>query len=264
MKDGGFDAVIGNPPYVIITKDIFHKSVIDYYNKYEVAQYKTDLYHLFLERALNNLIKDGLLGYIVPNPWFTLKFTYKLRELILKNTIVEKIVKFDHKVFENADVHTALIFLRKGRVTDTHEISIKITSGSFNTYELYQASKQYVKQKNWLSDPEYRFELRQIGKKGDLVNRLVTEYPELEKVARASLGIQAYNSSKHTKEQIKNRVFHSYRKLSKEYLPELAGNDVNRYIIRRKKGQWIKYGSWLHDFRTMDWRPDGIVGRKNA
>jgi len=38
-----------------------------------------------------------------------------------------------------------------------------------------------------------------------------------------------------------------------EYLPELAGSDVARYIVDRKKGKWIKYGAWLHDYRTMDW-----------
>ena len=37
------------------------------------------------------------------------------------------------------------------------------------------------------------------------------------------------------------------------YLPELAGSDVSRYEYSRKKGQWIKYGPWLHDSRPMDW-----------
>jgi len=53
------------------------------------------------------------------------------------------------------------------------------------------------------------------------------------------------------KEQIEKRVFHSDRKVGKEYLPELAGNDVARYEINRERGQWIKYGPWLHDYRTM-------------
>jgi hypothetical protein len=77
--------------------------------------------------------------------------------------------------------------------------------------------------------------------------------PKLEDIARVSLGCQAYNSSKHTKEQIQNRVFHSDTKLSEEYMEELAGSDVGRYFHQRLKGQWIKYGNWLHDYRSIDW-----------
>jgi hypothetical protein len=36
-------------------------------------------------------------------------------------------------------------------------------------------------------------------------------------------------------------------------LPELAGKDVSRYSIKRERGEWIKYGPWLHDYRTIDW-----------
>ena len=48
-------------------------------------------------------------------------------------------------------------------------------------------------------------------------------------------------------------MFHASTKLTNEYLPEIAGNDVGRYRIERKKGEWIRYGPWLHDYRTMDW-----------
>ncbi len=75
----------------------------------------------------------------------------------------------------------------------------------------------------------------------------------MEDIARASLGCQAYNSSKHTKEEIINRVFHANARLNDEYLPELSGNDVGRYFIQKTKGKWIKYGPWLHDYRSRDW-----------
>ena len=118
---------------------------------------------------------------------------------------------------------------------------------------LFQHVTASALQADWLNDPEFRFEVRQTGKTGELAKRIIRKHPPLEAMARASLGIQAYNSSKHTREQIQARVFHAPRKVSKDYLPELAGNDVQRYFVDRKKGQWIKYGPWLHDFRTMDW-----------
>jgi hypothetical protein len=218
-----------------------------------VAQYKTDLFHLFIQRGIDLLKTDGFLGYITPNTWFTLQFTTKLREYVLKRVQIEELVLFGHLVFQNADVHTGLTFLKKARKPLTHKITVKNLPASFSSGMLYQPAKPSSLQTDWLKDPEFRFEIRQTGEIGDLVKHIVGKVPALERVARASLGIQAYNSSKHTREQIESRVFHASKKLSKEYLPELAGNDVGRYLVDRKKGQWIKYGPWLHDYRTMDW-----------
>ncbi|MDI7261419.1 MAG: N-6 DNA methylase [Thermodesulfobacteriota bacterium] len=253
MKQGGFDAVIGNPPYVTLGNDLFSDSVLSYLNSYEVAQYKTDLFHLFIQRGIDLLKTDGFLGYITPNTWFTLQFTTKLREYVLKRVQIEELVLFGHLVFQNADVHTGLTFLKKARKSLSHKIIVKNLPASFSSEMLYQSATPSALQTDWLKDPEFRFEIRQTGEVGDLVKRIMRKFPPLERVARASLGIQAYNSSKHTREQIEARVFHALKKLSKEYLPELAGNDVGRYLIDRRKGQWIKYGPWLHDYRTMDW-----------
>jgi len=253
MKQGGFDAVIGNPPYVTLANDLFSEDVLSYLNLFQVAQYKTDLYHLFIQRGIDLLKADGFLGYITPNTWFTLQFTKKLREYVLNYVQIEELVLFGHRVFQNADVHTGLTFLKKAKKPLTHKITIKNLPVSFNSEMLYQPATPSALQIEWSKDPEFRFEIRQTGEVGDLVKRIIEKFPPLERVARASLGIQAYNSSKHTREQIEARVFHALKKLSKEYLPELAGNDVGRYLIDRRKGQWIKYGPWLHDYRTMDW-----------
>ena len=253
MKQGGFDAVIGNPPYVTLGNDLFSDSVLSYLISYEVAQYKTDLFHLFIQRGIDLLKTDGFLGYITPNTWFTLQFTTKLREYVLKRVQIEELVLFGHLVFQNADVHTGLTFLKKARKSLSHKIIVKNLPASFSSEMLYQSVTPSALETDWLKDPEFRFEIRQTGEVGDLVKRIMRKFPPLERVARASLGIQAYNSSKHTREQIEARVFHALKKLSKEYLPELAGNDVGRYLIDRRKGQWIKYGPWLHDYRTMDW-----------
>jgi type I restriction-modification system DNA methylase subunit len=253
MEAGGFDVVIGNPPYVTLGNDLFSNIVLSYLNSYQVAQYKTDLFHLFIQRGIDLLKTDGFLGYITPNTWFTLQFTTKLREYVLKRVQIEELVLFGHLVFQNADVHTGLTFLKKARKPLTHKITVKNFPASFNSEMLYQPATPSSLQTDWLKDPEFRFEIRQTGEFGDLVKRIVGKFPALERVARASLGIQAYNSSKHTREQIEGRVFHAIKKLSKEYLPELTGNDVGRYLIDRRKGQWIKYGPWLHDYRTMDW-----------
>jgi len=253
MQAGGFDAVIGNPPYVIIGKDIFSPLEESYLNRYEIAQYKTDLFQLFLQRGLDLLKTGGLFGYIVPNPWLTIKYAEKLRQYILRKSKISEVVVFDHLVFQKANVYTALIFLEKGNPELKHVVSVRQTKCTTDSASIAETKASNILQSQWQQNEGVKFETRLIGERGAFVSKIVKRWDPLSKVARASLGCQAYNSSKHTKEQIRNRVFHSDHKVGAEYLPELAGSDVARYIVDRKKGKWIKYGAWLHDYRTMDW-----------
>jgi predicted nucleic acid-binding protein len=67
---------------------------------------------------------------------------------------------------------------------------------------LHQNKGISISQADWLIDNEFRFEIRQSGKRGELARKIVQTHSALEDVARASLGTQAYNSSKHTRTQI--------------------------------------------------------------
>ncbi len=255
FEQGGFDAVIGNPPYVLLSPDIHSYEQIEYIKKFKVSNYKIDLYHLFIEKGIDNLNQNGKLGFILPSTWLTQKFTKPLREFIVQNILIEQLLLFQYLVFNEANVFTQVLILKKqSKSTDTNNI-LTTTVNSFKQFqELSQEKWNSIIQGDIGSASEdFIIETRQFDTIGKIVNKIVSNNPRLQDVARASLGCQAYNSSKHTKEQIKNRVFHSDIKLSEEYLPELAGKDVGRYILERLKGKWIKYGPWLHDYRTMDW-----------
>ncbi|MCZ2442834.1 MAG: N-6 DNA methylase [Flavobacteriales bacterium] len=254
FKDAGFDAVIGNPPYVVVSSSSPKDKILEYLRKYPVAQYKLDLFHLFIQKSIDLLrAKDGKLGYIIPNTWLTMQFTDKLRKYILDHTSIKEVVLFEHLVFDEADVHTMLLFLSKGGVPEKNSILIKKPPSTESAAAIREAETSSILQSAWIKNENYVFETRRTGVAGQLAEKILKNSPRLEEVARASLGCQAYNSSKHTPEQIKNRVFHAPKKLTKEYLPELAGSDVARYRISKERGEWIKYGSWLHDYRTLDW-----------
>ncbi len=116
FKQGGFDAVIGNPPYIRIQTmtEYLPKSVIDYYktNFYAGQSGNIDIYVVFIEKAYNLLNGKGLLGFIVPHKFFPSQFGENLRELITKNKSINEIVHFgSNKVFEQADTYTCLLFL---------------------------------------------------------------------------------------------------------------------------------------------------------
>lgn len=119
MASGGFDAVIGNPPYIRIQG--FPKDQIDYLTvSYRSATGNCDLYVSFVERGYALLVKNGLLGYIVPNKFFRTDYGEGLRCLLSDMKAVDKIIDFkDNQVF-SATTYTCLLFLQKGGTDSFH------------------------------------------------------------------------------------------------------------------------------------------------
>ncbi len=117
MKAGGFDAVIGNPPYVRLqTLRDAGIDKLDYYKKgFSAARSGNyDIYVLFIERGLGLLVKKGLLGFIVPHKFFNAQYGEPIRTLIAEGRNLFKTVHFGvQQVFEGATTYTCIIVLKK-------------------------------------------------------------------------------------------------------------------------------------------------------
>jgi adenine-specific DNA-methyltransferase len=110
--EGGFDAIVGNPPYVRIQG--FPRTQLDYFSKhYSAARGNFDLYVNFIERGYELLKKSGALGQIVPNKFFKTDYGKGLRGLITKNSALEKVVDFGANQVFDATIYTCLLFLTK-------------------------------------------------------------------------------------------------------------------------------------------------------
>ncbi len=132
INNGGFDVVIGNPPYVR------HESIKD--QKPQLKQiYKlfvgtADLYVYFYELAQNILKTGGINGFICSNKFFRAKYGQNLREMILEHTTIKSIVDYNSvKVFEDATVDSAITILQKGYTTNNNfQISLNDTESFFD------------------------------------------------------------------------------------------------------------------------------------
>ncbi len=116
----GFDLIVGNPPYVRIQNFIkYSVEEIEYYRSgnspYSVSKKDSfDKYYLFIERAIELLNKEGILGYIIPHKFFIIKGGLKLRKSITQKTSISKIIHFGvTQVFPNRSTYTAVIVLDK-------------------------------------------------------------------------------------------------------------------------------------------------------
>lgn len=114
---GGFDAVIGNPPYIRIQtmKEWAPVEVEEYKRRYRSAsQGNYDIYVVFVERGLQLLNPNGRLGYILPHKFFNAQYGAPLRGLIAEGKHLAEVVHFgDQQVFKGATTYTCLLFLSK-------------------------------------------------------------------------------------------------------------------------------------------------------
>ena len=126
MKDGGFNAVIGNPPYVLLQNMGLPKVFGYLSDKFKSARYKIDTYQIFIEMAWRIVKDGGMVGYITPNTFLRNKYAQALRSLLLHRCKIESISLFDYAVFRGADVDTSvIIFTRSGRPSPQHRATIR-------------------------------------------------------------------------------------------------------------------------------------------
>ena len=117
MGNGGFDAIIGNPPYIRIqTMKKWAPIEVDHYkNEYKSASDGNyDIYVVFVEKGLKLLHKNGKLGFILPHRFFKTDYGENLRSLLIKSKTISKIIDFDgYMVFEKASINTCILILNK-------------------------------------------------------------------------------------------------------------------------------------------------------
>ena len=112
---GGFDAVIGNPPYIRIQSiREWAPNDVDHYKKIypSASTGNFDIYVIFVEKGISLLNEHGLLGYILPHKFFQASFAAPIREIISQGNHLRKVVHFGaEQVFSNATTYTCLLFL---------------------------------------------------------------------------------------------------------------------------------------------------------
>ena len=117
-ENGGFDVVLGNPPYVQLQtmgkmSDVYAKCGYESYNK------SADLYCLFAERGYNLLKKDGLLSFIMPNKWMLVDYGKELRRFLAK-TNLQQILNFgDIQFFKDATTYVCIFVTQNAEKSET-------------------------------------------------------------------------------------------------------------------------------------------------
>jgi type I restriction-modification system DNA methylase subunit/predicted type IV restriction endonuclease len=127
FKVGGFDAVIGNPPWVTVEKSVIGESVWNYFkSKYRsIDVFKMNYFPMFVEKGVSLTNKSGYLGMILPNRLLDTPSYKFLREILVKNTLIKEIVDLPKGEFKGVVAGNIILTLFKGKNED-FEISRNI------------------------------------------------------------------------------------------------------------------------------------------
>ena len=233
----GFDAVIGNPPYV--TRTISEAEKIYINGHFETAEYQLDLYICFMEKAMNLLKDSGINAFIVPNSWLKNIMMSKCRQFILDNFDLTDIVRTTN-VFADASVDT-LIYLGK-RVTGTKSNSINI----HNFEDEKVLFSHTVFKDRFRKNINLVFDIEINSKMAVLIEKIKANSVKIKDLFDVCRGINPYDKyTGQSEEVIKTHAYHANYKKDNTFVPLLQGRHVGRYFSKWDKKTYISYGNWL-------------------
>lgn len=120
FKQGGFDVIIGNPPYI---KEFVNKAAFDGLHGSTYYQGKMDIWTLFACISIDLLKEGGLLGFIAPNNWITNAGASIFRNKILQQGELKTFIDFgDYKVFGDAGIQTMIFIFEKKKPNNKYKV----------------------------------------------------------------------------------------------------------------------------------------------
>ena len=253
MKAGGFDAVIGNPPYGAY----FYEADKEYLNsKFACQSYQLDSYLLFLERALRDLLSmDGFYGMIIPNPWLTNLLQKSIRRFVTENARICEIVHFQFPVFPKVTVDTEVVILQKAIPENWQAVATIVESlDAFQRLPLGQGiEKIRHEQQKWQALDGGVINIFISPSEEALADKCSRIGVPLSSLCIINVGIKPYQIGKgtppQTKEIVESRPYDGDRKVGAAYRPYLRGSDIGRYLIDPIEPRYLKYGPWLAEPR---------------
>lgn len=155
-----FNVIVGNPPYMS-SEDMKNLIPIEYPlypSKYVSAYKQYDKYFLFIERALQLLTDDGVLGYIIPSKFMKVGAALKLRELISNNHYLAELTSFGaNQIFGGKTTYTCLLILSKrdnGSFKYEEVNSLSRWRGRVNAKDFTQRHAEYISSDTWALFPD--------------------------------------------------------------------------------------------------------------
>lgn len=229
-SNGGFDVVIGNPPYGAVYDET---QKIYFISNYKTVEGRFDNFELFIENGIKLLAKDGLLGFIIPSPFLTNLYSRKLRRHLVTNCSLIEVASFSMHVFEDPTVHTSILIASPTRrVKNKLTIKSRIDSiEKLNSKESFQLSQDEIK-----NNANYVIDIFINPTAKNIIDKLNDNSRPLGEICFIRQCIKTGDDKKY--------VVSSDSKLEEPWKKSLRGKSISRNGIE-EKNVYLKYGDWL-------------------
>jgi type I restriction-modification system DNA methylase subunit len=236
FKKGGFDVVIGNPPYVTRGISAGLKEALN--QKFQTAQYQLDLYVSFMEQGINLLKQKGCISYIVPNSWLKNMMMSECRKFMLTSVNLQIIIPSLESVFPDASVDTMVfVAVKEERGNDLPILE-------FKNQEIFHRHNT-TQERFWLNDG-YIFDVEISEEILPIISKMKVNVEVVGSIFDVIRGINPYDKyTGQTQEVIKGRLYHADYKKDDTFFPELKGQHTARYGYNWDNKHFISYGDWL-------------------
>lgn len=239
-ENGGFDIVIGNPPYGAKFNDEEKEFLSTKYPS--VPDFESSDY--FIDMSRNILTENGILAFIVPNMFMANVYAKRYRQSLIENWSIIQIDNLSSvEVFDNATVRNVILYLEKSQA-DFESKMTSLTLSDNNVKILKEKvitkSEYEVLLDNWLNILDKSEEDFALAEKIKGKNKLLANLCEI------SQGLIPYDKYKgHTPDIIKNKIWDADFKKDDTYRRFIDGRDISRYSVKWNEKKWISYGDWL-------------------
>ena len=232
MRSGGFDAIVGNPPYVNI-ENLDENTKSYFFQHYKTCKGRTDIYIPFIEKDLQLLKEDGLISYIIPYAFTNQNYGAPLRKLLAEqHSIKELLDTSNYYVFKQAVVKNITITIQK-KYSKKNKTTIKSVL-SAEDFENKKFKEFQVEQTEFLKLKENRFETKPIYNLLDLKDKIWHGAVKLE-----TLCLVAYGARLNHKTKDLGKEHFISKEYVKGYKPFLEGKNIERYA--HTQFGWLNY-----------------------
>ncbi|NEV93453.1 N-6 DNA methylase [Psychroflexus sp. YR1-1] len=230
---GGFDVVIGNPPYVSV------KALDSEIKKYLAHNYETskgqfDLYTIFFEKGYSLIKNDGILSFISSNTFISNKDFLEFRKFILEKSKVLEIINLGETVFEDANLDVAILSFKKSN--EKHDIKIIQSRDKFDELDF-----SFINQNIFLKD-NYEMRINVTNDDIKIISKMRENSILLEEIIDLPRGIEFGSNS----EKIFNENKDDAYKI-------IFGKNIDRYAIDNNISNYCFFEDNKSVFKSLEY-----------